>query len=42
MTGTRPRPKSGSQPATVPTLVVVGEHDIPFLAAADYMATKNP
>jgi pimeloyl-ACP methyl ester carboxylesterase len=26
----------------VPTLVVVGEHDKPFLAASDYMATKIP
>src|SRR5262249_48684937 len=26
----------------VPTLVVVGEHDQPFLAAADYMAAKIP
>jgi len=26
----------------VPTLVVVGEHDEPFLAAADYMAKKIP
>jgi pimeloyl-ACP methyl ester carboxylesterase len=26
----------------VPTLVVVGEHDTPFLAAADYMAGKIP
>lgn len=26
----------------VPTLVVVGEHDRPFLAAADYMAAKIP
>jgi pimeloyl-ACP methyl ester carboxylesterase len=26
----------------VPTLVVVGEHDEPFLAAADYMARKIP
>ena len=26
----------------VPTLVVVGEHDTPFLAATDYMAAKIP
>ena len=26
----------------VPTLIVVGEHDAPFLAAADYMAAKIP
>jgi pimeloyl-ACP methyl ester carboxylesterase len=26
----------------VPTLVVVGEHDTPFLAAADYMAARVP
>lgn len=27
---------------TVPTLVLVGEHDTPFLNATDYMATKIP
>jgi pimeloyl-ACP methyl ester carboxylesterase len=26
----------------VPTLIVVGEHDAPFLAASDYMAAKIP
>ena len=26
----------------MPTLVVVGEHDKPFLAATDYMAAKIP
>src|SRR5262245_28575064 len=26
----------------VPTLIVVGEHDAPFLAACDYMAAKIP
>jgi pimeloyl-ACP methyl ester carboxylesterase len=26
----------------VPTLVVVGDHDAPFLAAADYMASRIP
>ena len=26
----------------VPTLIVVGEHDTPFLAATDYMAGKIP
>jgi pimeloyl-ACP methyl ester carboxylesterase len=26
----------------VPTLIVVGEHDAPFLAATDYMAAKIP
>ena len=26
----------------MPTLIVVGEHDEPFLAATDYMAAKIP